>query len=95
MGRDVIRAKRALYLKILERGVMGIDNEALYAEKEEEDYKRSVVMAALKGLLKSGHILSESDKTSLQIKDILGAKAMTITIGKILPQVAVAWIDDE
>ncbi|MFN3621472.1 MAG: helicase-related protein, partial [Nitrososphaerales archaeon] len=92
ISRDVSRAERAIYLKILEKGVMGIDNEALYKEMEEEGYSRSIVIAALKKLVKSKHVKTQTSKTTLQIKDIPGARLMTITIEKILPQAAIVWV---
>ncbi len=95
ISRDVSRAERAIYLKILEKGVMGIDNESLYAEMEREGYSRSIVTAALKRLVKSQHIKTQTSKTTLQIKDIPGAKVMTITVEKILPHAAVVWVDDK
>jgi len=60
--RLVSRAERALYLRILERGTAGIDNDALYSEVEEEyGFPREVLRAALDRLLRARHIASPGD----------------------------------
>ena len=47
MSRQVSRAERALYMRVLETGTTGIDNGVLYSEMEEEyGYPREVVKVA-------------------------------------------------
>ncbi|MDG6996852.1 MAG: hypothetical protein JRN52_13105, partial [Nitrososphaerota archaeon] len=59
-GRMVSRAERAIYMRILESGMGGVDEEALCAEMQEEDegFQRSVVKAALHKLVKGNYLSS-------------------------------------
>jgi len=94
LEREVARAERLLYMKILERGAAKIEDEELYGEMETEGFSRSVVKAALAKLLKKRYIAEEDDKVSIPVKDIPGARLMKITVEKILPRQAVVWVDD-
>ncbi|MGH2639086.1 MAG: helicase-related protein, partial [Rhabdochlamydiaceae bacterium] len=59
-GRMVSRAERAIYMRILESGMEGLDEEALCAEMQEEDerFQASVVKAALHRLVKRNYLSS-------------------------------------
>jgi len=95
LEREVARAERTLYLKILERGAAKIEDEELYGEMELEGFSRSVVKAALAKLVKKRYLAEEEDRVTIPIKEIPGAKLMKITVEKILPRQAVVWIDDK
>ncbi|NHV97036.1 MAG: DEAD/DEAH box helicase [Thaumarchaeota archaeon] len=95
LEREVARAERTLYLKILQKGAAKIEDEELYEEMKIEGFSRSVVKAALAKLLKKKHLTEDEDKLTIPIKDIPGAKLMKITVEKILPNQAVVWIDDK
>ena len=61
MSRQVSRAEKALYMRVLETGTTGIDDELLYSEMEEEyGYPREVVKVALDRLAKAKHIAAAS-----------------------------------
>ncbi len=93
LSREVARAEKAIYLKILERGITGINDEELYHEMEEEGFTRSIVKTALSRLMKSRHIASTSGKSTIPIKSIPGARVMQIEVEKIMPRQAIVWID--
>ncbi len=63
--RMVSRAQQALYMKILESGMDGLNEEKLYAEMESEEegggYSRNIVKAALHRLVKKNYLSTGSD----------------------------------
>ena len=65
-GRMVSRAERAIYMRILESGMVGLDEDALYAEllEQEEGFQRSVVKAALHRLVKRNYLSSSGGNDS-------------------------------
>jgi superfamily II DNA/RNA helicase len=95
MNKDVARAERLLYLRILEKGVLDIDNEVLYSEMEEEGYQKNIVATALKRLVKKKYLSSRAMTTSLQVKDLPSAKTMTITVERIFNGGAIVHIADK
>jgi hypothetical protein len=95
LEREVARAERTLYLKILQKGAAKIEDEELYEEMEIEGFSRSVVKAALAKLLKKKHLTEDEETLTIPIKNIPGTKLMKITVEKILPNQAVVWIDDK
>jgi Fanconi anemia group M protein len=97
MSRLVSRAERAVYMKILEEGMIGIDTEALLSEMEEEEgYPREIVKVALSRLVKARHISDDRrgpSSLSVPPKDIPGTSRMSIEVEKIAPGHAVVWVD--
>ena len=93
-NRMTRRAEHAAYMRILESGLIGLPNNQLYAEMEEEGYPKNIVEAALKKLGKRQHLTEDGgDRALLAIKNIPGAKLMTIEVEKILPGAAVVIVD--
>ncbi|MDG6926743.1 MAG: DEAD/DEAH box helicase family protein [Nitrososphaerota archaeon] len=105
MHRQVSRAEKALYMKVLEKGTMGVDNELLYSEMEEEyGYPREVVKVALDRLAKEKHVVvaaprsahgasSSPASSSVPLKEIPGTRRMSIEVEKIASGHAVVWVD--
>ncbi|MGH9919138.1 MAG: helicase-related protein, partial [Nitrososphaerales archaeon] len=96
MGRQVSRAERALYMKILAEGIVGVDEQALMSEMEEEEgYSREIVRLALSRLAKAKHISDKRGPSvfSVTVKDIPGASRMTIEVEKIASGHATVWVD--
>ena len=97
MSRQVSRAERALYMKILEKGTLGIDNEALCSEMEEEEgYPRNVVEVALARLVKAKHVADSkagSPSSSIPSREIPGTRKMSIEVEKVMSGHAVVWVD--
>ena len=106
MNRQVSRAEKALYMRVLETGTTGIDNEVLYSEMEEEyGFPREVVKVALDRLAKAKHIAAASPGTqgrplspprhssSVPVKEIPGTRRMSIEVEKIASGHAVVWVD--
>jgi Fanconi anemia group M protein len=95
-ARIVGRAEHDVYMRILQEGVEGFDEELLYSEMEDEGYSRAVVAAALQRLVKGRYFSPDSkDKVSLAVKSIPGARLMTIEVEKVLQGGAVVVIDDK
>lgn len=101
-GRIVRRAEHDVYMRILQEvGGVGFDEELLYSEMESEGYSRQVVAAALQRLVK-GRLFSPSsssdqgkkNKVTLAVKDIPGARLMSIDVEKVLQGSAIVVIDD-
>ncbi|MDG6906018.1 MAG: hypothetical protein JRN20_09570, partial [Nitrososphaerota archaeon] len=59
-GRMVSRAERAIYMRILESGMVGLDEDTLYADllEQDEGFEASVVKAALRKLVKRDYLSS-------------------------------------
>jgi ERCC4-related helicase len=108
MHRQVSRAEKALYMKVLEKGTVGTDNEVLYSEMEEEyGYPREVVKVALDRLAKEKHIVVAtpgsahgasssslaSSSSSVPPKKIPGTRRMSIEVERIASGHAVVWVD--
>jgi Fanconi anemia group M protein len=95
MRRQVSRAERAVYMKILEDGMIGIDNEALCSELEEEGYSRDIVKVALSRLVKAKHISDMQGPSHLSVpfKEMPGTRKMTIEVEKIASGHAIVWVD--
>ncbi len=106
MSRQVSRAEKALYMKVLEKGTVGIDNEVLYSEMEEEyGFPREVVKVAMDRLAKAKHIAAASPgsqgrrlspprhSSSVLVKEIPGTRRMSIEVEKIASGHAVVWVD--
>ncbi len=92
--RMVGRAEQAVYMRILESGIAGLDDEQLYSEMEEEGYPRNTVKAALQRLVKKQHFSdSKNGRAALAVKSIPDARLMEIEVEKILPGEAVVIVD--
>jgi ERCC4-related helicase len=102
-GRIVGRAEHDVYMRILEEGTGGFDEEALYSEMESEGYSRQVVAAALQRLVKAKHLPlrppaspeKNEKKLSVAIQNIPGARLMMIEVEKVLEGGAIVIIDDK
>ena len=98
LNRQVSRAERAVYMKILENGMMSTDDEELCSEMEEEGYAPGVVKAAMARLLKTKHISSNQEGTSsssssIPFMEIPGTKRMSVEVEKVMQGHAVVWVD--
>ena len=94
LGREVARAERALYFKILERGVIGLRDEELYEEMVEEGFSKGVVKAAMSRLVKGTYVAAEAGRSAIPVKAIPGTRLMDIEVEKVLTGLAVVWVDD-
>src|SRR5487761_879564 len=86
------RAERAVYMKILEYGMDGFDDDKLYSEMEEEEgYPRNIVKAALHRLVKRNYLSGGKgeEKASLPVKEIPGSRLMEIEVEQVLQGEAV------
>lgn len=91
-SRQVEKATRKLYQKILEKGIMGIEEEQLYKEMEEEGYNRNITKTALTKLVKTKH-LENKNSITVPLKNVPGAKIVEIEIEKIMPGQAIALVE--
>jgi len=91
--REMARAAKEAYLRILEGGYAGVSDEELYGELEEEGYPRSVVKLALDRLAKAKRIASSRGVSAVPARTIPGTRRMKIEIEKLVSGHAVAWID--
>jgi Fanconi anemia group M protein len=97
--RTVARARHDLYMRVLDEAGGSVDEELLYDETEELGYSRSVVFAAMQGLLKRRYLVSTPSKegtmVSLALKNIPDAMLMTVEVKKVLLGGALVIIDGE
>ncbi|MEM3451886.1 MAG: helicase-related protein, partial [Nitrososphaerales archaeon] len=93
LSREVERAERIIYLKILEKGVLGLNDEELYYEMEKEGFNKGVVKAALSKLIKKRHIESGHNLLSIPIKNTYGTKIMDVEIEKVMVGQAIVWVN--
>src|SRR5487761_1036442 len=96
------RAERAVYMKILEYGMDGFDDDKLYSEMEEEEgYPRNIVKAALHRLVKRSYLSGGTgkgkgeEKATLPVKEILGSRLMEIEVEQVLQGEAVVVVDQK
>ena len=92
------RAERAVYMKILEYGMDGFDDDKLYSEMEEEEgYPRNIVKAALHRLVKRNYLSGGKgeEKASLPVKEIPGSRLMEIEVEQVLQGEAVVMVDQK
>ena len=95
LSREVAKAERNVYFKILESGVMGLDNEELYREMEEEGYSGGIVKAAISRLARGKHVQAEAGRSSIPVKIIPGSSIREIEVEKVLQGLAVVSVDDK
>ena len=81
--RLVGRAVHDVYMRMLQEGAEGFDEELLYSEMEGQGLPRPVVAAALRKLLKGRYLSNPKDRVSLAVKDIPGARPMSIEVEKV------------
>lgn len=93
LNREITRAERAIYLKILERGILGLNDEELYSEMEQEGFNKGIVKAALSKLTKKKRIMSTADKRAIPVKKIPGARMMDVEIEKVMAGRAIVLIN--
>ncbi len=93
LNREVARAERTIYFKILERGASGLNDEELYYEMEKEGFTKGVINVALSKLTKKKYLATKKNISSIPIKNIPEAKIMDIEIEKIMAGQAVVWVD--
>jgi len=95
LSREVSRAERMIYFKILEKGVLGLNDEELYYEMEKEGFNKGIVKAALSKLVKRRYLASENNKSAIPLKSVPGAKIMDIMIEKVMAGQAVVWVNSK
>jgi len=81
--RLVARAVHDVYMRMLQEGAEGFDEELLYSEMGDQGLPRPVVAAALRKLLKGRYLSNPRDRVSLAVKDIPGVRAMSIEVEKV------------
>ena len=95
LNRQVARAARTAYSKILEKGAMGLSDEELIQEMEEEGYSRIAVKAALSRLAKEKYLRAEAGRSAIPLKNVPSAVTRDIEVEKVLQGLAVVWVDDK
>jgi ERCC4-related helicase len=97
--RSVGRARNDVYLRVLDEGVGGLDEEVLFEDMEWLGYSRPVVTAALNTLVKRRYVsTSQSRKglrVSLALKNIPDAKLMGVEVKKVLQGRAIVLLDGD
>lgn len=93
LNREIARAERAIYLKMLERGILGLNDGELYYEMEQEGFSKGIVKAALSELIKKKHIMGVADKLVIPVKNIPGAEIMDIEIERVMAGRAIVLVD--
>jgi ERCC4-related helicase len=81
--RLVARAVHEVYMRMLQEGAEGFDEALLYSEMESQGLPRPVVAAALRRLLKGRYLSNPKDRVSLAVKDIPGARPMSIEVERV------------
>ncbi len=95
LSREVERAERIIYFKILEKGVLGLNDEELYHEMEKEGFNKGIVKAALSKLIKKRYVANKNNISAIQMKSVPGAKIMDIEIEKVIAGQAVVWVNSK
>jgi Fanconi anemia group M protein len=93
LNRGVERAKRSLYLKLLEAGPPGAGVERLTSDLEAEGYQLPVVSAALGNLEREGQALRLGERVTLTARKLPSEKTYDVTVERILSGGAVVWVD--
>ncbi|MDA4113611.1 MAG: helicase-related protein [Thaumarchaeota archaeon] len=93
--KEMVRAAKQVYLRILEMGDIGVSDEALYREFDEEGYSPEVVRLALGRLAKAKHIASSKGKSSIPARAIPGAQRMSIEVERLVAGHAIVWVDEK
>jgi len=93
--REMVRAAKQVYMRILEIGDMGVSDEELYKEFENEGFSEGVVKLALGRLAKAKHIASANGTSSIPAKSIPGTQRMSIEVEKIVVGHAIVWVDEK
>ncbi len=92
--RLVARAVHDVYMRMLQEGAGGFDEALLYSEMGDQGLPRPVVAAALRRLLKGRYLSNPRDRVSLAVKDIPGAKPMSIEVERVALGGASVVVDD-
>jgi hypothetical protein len=93
--RLVERAVHEIYMRMLQEGSEGFDEALLYSEMAAQGVPRPVVAAALRKLVKGGHLSNPKDRISLAVKEIPGVKSMSIEVEKVVVGGANVVVDDK
>ena len=93
LDKDVARAEKAIYFKILEGGASGLNNDELYHEMENEGFSKGVIKVALSKLRKKKYVASGDSKSAIPIKNISSTSIMDIEIEKVMAGQAIVWIN--
>jgi Fanconi anemia group M protein len=94
-SRQVAKAQRTAYLKILEKGTMGLSDEELTREMEEEGYSKGVARAAVSRLVKEKRVKASDGRSAIPLKNIPTTISRNIEIEKVMQGHAVAWVDEK
>jgi ERCC4-related helicase len=81
--RLVARAVHDVYMRMLQEGAEGFDEELLYSEMEGQGLPSPVVAAALRRLLKGRYLSNPKNRVSLAVKDIPGARPMSVEVERV------------
>jgi ERCC4-related helicase len=81
--RLVARAVHEVYMRMLQDGEEGTDEEFLYSEMDDQGIPRPAVAAALRKLLKGRYLSNRRDRVSLAVEDIPGVRPMSIEVEKM------------
>ena len=91
--RRVERARRSLYLKLLEAGPSGAGVERLASDLEVEGYQLPVVSAALESLVREGQALRRGGRATLATGKSPSGKTYEVMVERILTGGAVVRVD--
>jgi hypothetical protein len=85
----------ALYMRVLETDMGGLDRDELLSELEAEGFTQRVSELALKRLSRSRHFLGGTKRVSVPVPEIPGAKIMTVTVVRVARGGATVTLDGE
>ena len=96
-NRKIERAKRILYMKLLERGVPGADIDQIASDMEYECASRPILEATIGKMVKEG-LIKETSQGRYAIMPAAMAtdqKVYEISIEKLYPNIAVVIVNDK
>jgi ERCC4-related helicase len=93
--RLVARAVHEVYARMLQEGEEGFDEALLYSEMGNQGLPKPAVAAALRVLLKGRYLSKPGDRVSLVVKDVPGARPMSIEVEKVALGGADVVVDDK
>ncbi len=96
-NREVERAKRILYLKLLERGAAGADIDQIASDMEYEDVSGPLLETTVAKMVKEGLVTvkSRGRYAAASTEKSTGEKTYDLIVDKIYPNVAVVIVDEK
>ena len=95
-SKNVEKAARSLYMKLLERGALGGNVEQLVFEMEPEGLNTSTIKAAINSLIKEGLVMEKSQGTFV-VTSVIKSRGPSydIIVEKILPGSATVLVNNK